>query len=339
MDVVRLLRQQSDTTPFPTSHTPSTRSKRITIFSDARTLSEAAATIQQRQAASTAADLKPREKSGVSAAHVRRAFVVHPYRVGTPRLAQLVRGDASHDGPGGNAGRGGAVRLNLLLSLLWHAKAEPFAVAKPYAYWARLLGLVDPEREITGGSAFEKEERATAKGKRRIAAAMKWLDAHGYVRLESRPGRYPVVHLMEESGRRDAEGRPIPYTRPGAPLPRTEEGDDLRFHIYFKLPAHYWTSTRVATLSARATAALLVFLDELSHPRRDGTIGGIWWEEETWKSSFGMSLDTRYAGFRELKESQILRVRSLPLGLRMPLNAPDGRYHEWSLTESEFDGR
>src|SRR5688500_8111034 len=86
---------------------------------------------------------------------LRRSFVARREgKVGPPPLALLMRG-----------GRGGEVRLKLLLSLLWVGAKPPHDVTFPSRAWAHLIGLADPDTN----------------GARRIREAIDWLTHHRFL--------------------------------------------------------------------------------------------------------------------------------------------------------------
>lgn len=196
---------------------------------------------------------------------------------GAPPLARLLRG-----------GRGGEVRLKLLLSLLWVAARPPHDVSLSTRVWAELLGLADP----------------ATKGARRISAAMHWLALHEFVQRQDQPGRPPRLVLLEEAG----NGRE--YTLPGARIAELAAADeDWSAHRYVKLPKELWTSGWLAALSGPALTMLLVLLAHGSVNHRDD----LWFSPGFADQRYHVSEDTRYRGLADLKGHGLVAVRKRPL--------------------------
>ena len=222
------------------------------------------------------------------AAPVRRLFLENDSGV-EPPLAQIIRG-----------GRGGSTRLKLLLSLLWVAAAPPHQTTYPARAWAELLDIDDDG----------------ASGARRVADALRWLEAHRLVALEHRPGLPPTVMLLREDG----TGRP--YRIPGGAMKeldsRDEESGSGRSrseHSYIQLPATFWTSGWAAVLTAPAIAMLLVLLSELGKRTvllRKGVEASsqpIWLSPAWADARFQLSEDTRSTGFKELRVHGLIAMK------------------------------
>src|SRR5438105_14580965 len=114
------------------------------------------------------------ERLNGRSARVRFGFVRRGEGGGIPPLARVLRG-----------GRGGEVRLKLLLSVLWAAGGgdERHATgAWPARAWAQMLDLPDPE----------------GKGQRRIQEAIHWLEGKALIRAERQPGKPMSLQLMLE---------------------------------------------------------------------------------------------------------------------------------------------
>lgn len=227
-----------------------------------------------------AAESVARRSHGRSA-QVRREFVVRSV-VGSPTpVAELLRG-----------GRGGHVRLKLLVSMIWLASAPPHDVAYPARAWATLLDLDDPP----------------GRGARRVNQAISWLEEHQFLTVEARPGHPSRVTLLSEAGTGEA------YTLPGAQYGKLRNknvpAEDLARHRYFQIPSSFWTSGWLAILSGPAVAMYLVLLAEST----DRTGGGeIWFSPALAAKRYALSDDTRSKGLRELKRAGLISTARRPV--------------------------
>lgn len=176
-------------------------------------------------------------------------------------MAQLVR----------VGGRGGAVLLKLYVALIWRSSAAPFDSALPARKWAELLALPDPAH---GGA-------------RRVTDAIKTLEAHQLISVESRPGEPSRITLLHESGSGAA------YE-----LPRGGVGDH-----YFQIPAQMWLDGDIQRLSAPGLAMLMAVLTDQSHPGAT-----VWWSTTRFPGRFGLSPATRSRGTKELVDAGLLTV-------------------------------
>lgn len=203
-----------------------------------------------------------------------------------PPMARILRGD--RDGKRGG-GRGGEVRLKLLLSMLWMVRDTP-ALPVPSRAWAALLGLDDP----------------TGKGVRRINDAIKWLDEAGFVGIEQGPGGNRLVSLFEESG----TGRA--YQLPGAAIRAIVPQQTARRaqHFYLQLPSTLWTNGWISMLSGAGTAMLLL-LHRLQASNTDDT--QLWLAPADAKTRFDLSDDTRSKGLRELTMAGLVTMERRPV--------------------------
>ncbi len=210
-------------------------------------------------------------------APVRRAMIRRLDEDAVPTLAQLLRG-----------GRGGTVRLKLLLSMLWIAGNPPHDTTFPSRAWAELLGL--PDAEVNGA--------------RRVADAIRWLEAHALVEVEHRPGAPARVFLLDESG---SEER---YEIPGTVEADKKTGKIGEGDWYVNLEPGFWTSGWLATLSAVAIAALLVLEDlaEIKDKR-----SALWLSGKRRTDRYGLSEDSWIRGIKELKEHGIITVERQPI--------------------------
>lgn len=208
-------------------------------------------------------------------APVRRAFI-RRISEGPPPLAELVRG-----------GRGGVVRLRLLLSMIWIAAAPPHDTRFPARAWAELLGLPDPD----------------GKGGRRVADAIRWLAAHDLVTVQSEPGAPGRVFLLDESG--SGEPYDIPATADKDPFTnRLGQGD-----WYISLTPDLWVQGWLATLSGAALALLLILIDM---KQLDGS-DEVWVSERARDDRYGISADTWTKGTRELRHHDLVIVHRRPI--------------------------
>jgi hypothetical protein len=212
---------------------------------------------------------------------VRNGFIerLDPTATEDAPLAVLLRG-----------GQGGAVRLKLLLAMLWFAVRPPHETSYPARGWAGLLGLDEYETN----------------GARRITAAIEWLEDHTLVRVVRKPGVPSEVFLLDERG----TGKP--YELPYAALEAKREAGEQasRDDYYVTLPSDFFTRGWVSILSAPAVAMLLVMVLEARYSRR---VRGLWHSPAQADSRFGLSQDTRTAGLQELELYGIVDRRTGPV--------------------------
>lgn len=221
------------------------------------------------------------ERVGHRSARIRFDFVRRADGIpALPPLARLLRG-----------GRGGEVRLKLLLALLWVAGGgdERHATsAWPARAWAALLDLDDPELH----------------GQRRVRDAIRWLEQEGFLRTERQPGRPMVLQLLLEDG----SGKD--YFDPAPPAKKKKESKEawLGSDLYIQLPASFWTEGWAARLTGRALAMLLVL--------REVTFSGDWrWVSPSQaRQRYGLSEDTWSKGVAELKANKIIEIRKKAVG-------------------------
>lgn len=192
-------------------------------------------------------------------------------------MAQLLRG-----------GRGGQVRLKLLLALLWLGGGQDHEVNFPAHSFARLLDLEDPP----------------GRGARRVNDALNWLHGHRLIKLTRNPGHPATVKLLDETG------TGLPYAIPARALADPESGRASPANVYIKLPAAFWTRGWAATLSAPAIAMLLVLLVlERENNRSDD----LWVSPGEAKRRFDLSEDTRSRGFKDLEACGLITVGRQPV--------------------------
>lgn len=221
---------------------------------------------------------------------MERAFVSHRddhlsrLGKGAPvRVAFLDAGDGRHPMASlmhtrehkGGGGRGGRTRLALYLSALWVAGGGDHSTTRPASFWARLLGLPDPENA----------------GVRSIRSSWAELVHRGFCTVTpgATAGDVPTYTLCSELGNRE------PYT-----IPRGVGGDH-----YFRLPEAAWTRGLLGDpeltgpglavyLVAVRTASLLGRTSHLAFPAR------------AFVRDVGLSDATRKKGLRNLDELGVL---------------------------------
>lgn len=210
-------------------------------------------------------------------AQLRSRFVESrdPAAEGTP-LVLVMRG-----------GRGGEVRLKILLSLLWVAVQAPHDVDLPARVWAELIGLSGPR----------------VSGARRVNAAFQWLVAAGFLSSERRPGEPTRLFLCEES----LVGRE--YSIPGARIARlTQANENWDAHRYVKLPKAVWTNGWIAALPGPALAMLLVLLVHGA-----GRTEELWFSPGFADERYRLSEDTRQRGLHDLVLLGLVSVSRRPV--------------------------
>ncbi|MGW6144313.1 hypothetical protein [Streptomyces sp. NPDC055140] len=239
--------------------------------------------VELRRSPSNAA-LKAAENAaryGRRKAQLRYSFVerFHPDDA-PPPLARMLRG-----------GRGGQVRLKLLLSYLWMQRDDT-AQGLTFAgrAWATLLDLRDP---------------ATA-GARRISDAQAWLAQNKFIDVASQMGRPNQVVVLDESGNGQQ------YVAPGAAA-RKEAADSqlgALVHRYVQIPDAFWTSGYLTVLSGAGVAMFLVLLCERGPKASDEAL---WFSPKDAEHRYALSEDTRSKGLRELAQVGLVRTKRRPI--------------------------
>ncbi|WP_329414745.1 hypothetical protein OG563_18395 [Nocardia vinacea] len=111
---------------------------------------------------------------------------------------------------GSGGGRGGHIRLALLLSIIWVASKPPHDATRPARWWAEVAGLPDP----------------TGAGARRVLNAMRELHERGFPTMEGgKNGQSPTVQLLNEIGDQTAYQLPFEDLEPN----------------YVRVPHQLWT--------------------------------------------------------------------------------------------------
>lgn len=220
-----------------------------------------------------------RSKEG---APVRRIFASDP-DVDKPALASLLSGAGGRGG-----GRGGQVRIKLLLSLLWVCSAAPYTTQRPASAFAALLGLDDYQDS----------------GSRRIQQALRDLADRGFVRVQQQGAHSPTIELLSETGNGSRYTSPVEAYNT---LSRKEgtSAAELRAHRYFRVPTAYWADGWVSQLSGAATAMYLAMLAEKSPKATE-----VWFSPSRAEARFGLAASTRKAGIKELQEAGAIATTS-----------------------------
>jgi hypothetical protein len=166
-------------------------------------------------------------------------------------------------------------RRGLDAYLLLHAmaSASPWNCDLPSGFWVRALGLVGVA--TNGVDAFDNARPAVSKAMRRL------VDRRLVTRMRVK-GQSSLTLLCED-------GSGSPYTHP------FDTGEQ-----WLQLPHEYWYRRYYLSLSLRAKIMLLIALerpDNFTLPQNKAL---------PW---YGVSEDTAYRGFRELREAGLLHVR------------------------------
>jgi hypothetical protein len=187
-------------------------------------------------------------------------------------------------------GQGGAVRLKLLLSLLWFSVRPPHDTAYPARGWAALLDLDEPDTN----------------GARRVSAAITWLAEHGYLRIVPNPGAPSTIYLLDERGTGSR------YRLPAETIKELKESGEKfgRDEYWVQLPSAFWTNGWIGVLNGTAVAMLLVLLDEAAGAQHATSL---WHSPRQAQERFALSQDTRTNGLLELEAYGIIDKRRTPV--------------------------
>lgn len=200
---------------------------------------------------------------------LRRSFVERPEGVDQPTpLARLLRtqGDAG--------GKGGGLRVSLLLSLIWLCAKEPYTTTRVAAYWAELLGREDPRGE----------------GARAVRDCLHELEERNLISLVARKTRVEIALNVETSG--------ITTSTPYFPPYESEP--------YIPIPRSFWVEGLAGALSGAGIAMYLVSLAMTRHDQPHFFLSGDFFDER-----FGISRSSRKRGLAELVAREVLTVRSV----------------------------
>lgn len=214
---------------------------------------------------------------------VRSAFIASLDPQSPPPMTLLLRG-----------GRGGEVKLKLLISMLWVAGKEPYDVSQPARVWAELIGLDEPD----------------TKGAARVNAAARRLVEGNFLAAEKSPGNPSRLFLREETG------TGAKYSHPGSHWGSRATNATREGPHYTVLPASLWLNGWIAALSAPALAMLLILLEQT----RGKTFEGLWFAPSVAAKRYQLSETTRRKGVDELAKLDLIFVERAPVG-RGTLNA------------------
>lgn len=201
---------------------------------------------------------------------LRRSFIVR--EAGSPDLTPLAsllrtRGSAG--------GKGGGLRLSLLLSLIWVTAKPPYSTTRVAAYWAELLDRPDPRGE----------------GARAIRDALHELADRGFIGLNS-VGARTTIYLCNEAKPFGEDGAPNLYEPP------------YKKDLYVPIPRSFWTGGHAGTLSG---AGISMYLCALAMTRSDDPEFFI--SAEFFEEHYGISRSSRKRGLAELVDRGILTYR------------------------------
>jgi hypothetical protein len=210
---------------------------------------------------------------------LRAGFIESPSPLVVPPLASLIRG-----------GRGGEVKVKVLLSILWTATAAPYSVRRGARVWATLLGLPDPD----------------GKGAARVNDALRTLTKENYLRSDRQPGKTAELTLLSEL--RTGAG----YSHPGEAWAAVKGADPKvrrRTQRYLNLPVSLWTSGWIAALNGPGLAMLLILMS--SARGRDPE--NLWFTPQVASDRYALSETTRARGIEELERYGLVSVSRAPV--------------------------
>lgn len=198
---------------------------------------------------------------------VRRSFVER--ELGSPALtplASLLRTQTS------TGGRGGALRISLLLTLIWVIARPPYSTSRVAAYWAELLGRDDPRGE----------------GARAVRDALHEIADRDFVELRS-SGAQTSITLRNEAAPLGEDGEPTPYEPPYSK------------DAYLQVPRTFWSEGLAGELSGAGVAMYLCALAMTRSEDPEFFISSGYFEDR-----YCISRSSRKRGLAELVERGIL---------------------------------
>ncbi|SFA45140.1 hypothetical protein SAMN05444374_103228 [Rhodococcoides kroppenstedtii] len=202
---------------------------------------------------------------------LRRSFVERAEGDDTlTPLASLLRTQ------GASGGQGGALRIALLLSLIWVTARPPYTTTRVAAYWSGLVGRSDDPR---------------SDGARAVRDALHELADRGALELHN-VGPKLVIVLRDES-RPVLNGEPNLYVPPYNTEP------------YISVPRAFWTRGLAGDLSGAGIAMYLCSLALTRPDEPEFFIASSYFDER-----YGISRSSRKRGLSELVEKGVLTVRT-----------------------------
>lgn len=183
---------------------------------------------------------------------------------------------------------GGAVKLKVLLSMLWVAVAEPHDVTEPARVWATLIGLEDP----------------SGRGAARVNAAIRSLTDAEYLRVDRRVGRPSRLFLLNETGNGAEYTKPSAFWAPGADR-SAAVSDRFRYTV---VPSEFWVNGWICVLSGSAVAMYLALLQQANIRNGAATRDGFWFSPSVASRRYGLTDTTRGKALRELEKHQLIKI-------------------------------
>lgn len=175
---------------------------------------------------------------------------------------------------GSAGGQGGALRITLLISLIWVTARPPYTTTRVAAYWAGLIGRSDDPR---------------GDGARAVRDALHELADRGLVELHSVGPKTAIV--LHNEARPVAEGQAILYEPPYNSEP------------YLSIPRAFWTEGLAANLSGAGVAMYLCALALTRSDDPEFFISASYFDDR-----YGISRSSRKRGLAELTERGVLTV-------------------------------
>lgn len=201
---------------------------------------------------------------------LRRSFVER--ESGSKALTPLSKLLRTQDSLGG---RGGGLRITLLMSLIWVSAHPPYSTNRVAPFWAELLGRSDPQGE----------------GARAVRDALHELADRELVQLHS-VGPKLTITLRNESTPLNADRQPNPYTPPYGKEP------------YLPVPRNFWADGVAGRLSGAGVAMYLCALAMTRSDQLEFFVSANHFEDR-----YGISRSSRKRGLAELVNLGVLTVR------------------------------
>ena len=234
--------------------------------------------VRQQQRAGKSVTQRMQRRSGLGAP-VRRSLLLAEGQLKSP-MSELLSG---MNAPRGGGGRGGRTRLALYLTLLWVLSGRggpdvaPHSSARPWRFWAELVGIGDPDDA----------------GTRAVRAAGRELDTRGFVELTA-----PTEHDRSATltlKREDRSG--VAYQ-----IPDPKAGER-----YLRVPEALWTQGLLSRLSGPELAMYLLAID--LH-RTDAPDASLTFSKPFVRDVYGLGDSSRRAGLAGLVDRDVLWVET-----------------------------